>query len=48
VLLCIDARQSLRALDREFLLMLEKEANVPYFVVMTKCDLVKSDELAKR
>lgn len=48
VLLCIDARQSLRALDRDFILMLEKEAKVKYFVVMTKCDLVKSEELAKR
>lgn len=48
VLVCIDARQSLRALDRDFLLMLEKESRVPYLVVMTKCDLVKSEELAKR
>lgn len=48
MLVCIDARQSLRALDRDFLLMLEKESRVPYLVVMTKCDLVKSEELAKR
>ena len=82
VLLCVDARQSLRALDREFLLMLDREvpqtcspwrggggvaegsvwraaatptptpacaqAGVPCLVVMTKCDLVPTSELARR
>eukprot|EP00315_Gephyrocapsa_oceanica_P019978 CAMPEP_0185367418 /NCGR_PEP_ID=MMETSP1364-20130426/14359_1 /TAXON_ID=38817 /ORGANISM="Gephyrocapsa oceanica, Strain RCC1303" /LENGTH=346 /DNA_ID=CAMNT_0027968057 /DNA_START=40 /DNA_END=1080 /DNA_ORIENTATION=- len=48
VLLCVDARQSLRALDRDFLLMLDREAGVPCLVVMTKCDLVPTSELARR
>ena len=49
LLLCVDARQSLRHLDRDFLLILDRESGVvPVFVVMTKCDLVKPVELAQR
>ena len=48
VLLIIDARQSLKQTDREFLLWLDREARVPLHVVMSKCDLVSAPELARR
>lgn len=48
VLLLIDARQSLRSSDKDFCLFLEREANLRYHVVMSKCDLVPRAELAKR
>ena len=48
VLLCIDARQSLKQSDRDFLLWLDREAKVPLHVVMTKCDLVVAKELCRR
>lgn len=46
-LLVIDARQSLRGLDRDFALFLDREAHVPIKIVMSKCDLVPAEELAK-
>jgi len=48
VLLVLDARQSLRGSDRDFLHFLDREANVRFHVVMSKCDLVPREELAKR
>lgn len=48
VLLLVDARQSLRSSDKDFCLFLEREANLRYHVVMSKCDLVPRVELAKR
>ena len=48
VLLILDARQSLKQTDREFLLWLDREARVPLHVVMSKCDLVSAPELARR
>lgn len=48
VLLLIDARQSLKQSDRDFALWLDREARVPLHVVMSKCDLVRAEELAKR
>ena len=48
VLLLIDARQSLKQSDRDFLLWLDREARVPLHVVLSKCDLVQAEELAKR
>ncbi len=49
LLMCVDSRQSLRQLDRDFLLMLDRESGlVPVHVVMTKCDLVTPRELAQR
>jgi GTP-binding protein len=48
VLLLMDARQSLKASDRDFLLWLDREASVPMHVVMSKCDLVERTELARR
>ena len=44
VVLCIDARQSIKQSDRDFLLWLDREASVPVHVVMTKCDLVLAEE----
>lgn len=40
VVLVVDARQSLRAADRDFALWVETEARVPLTVVISKCDLV--------
>jgi ribosome biogenesis GTP-binding protein YsxC/EngB len=37
VLLVMDARQSLRQSDREFLLLIDREARLPLYVVMNKC-----------
>ena len=48
VLLLIDSRQSLKQSDRDFALWLDREARVPLHVVMSKCDLVRAKELAKR
>ena len=48
VILVVDARQSLKQSDREFLLWLNAEARVPLHVVMSKCDLVPATELARR
>ncbi|KAL1519570.1 hypothetical protein AB1Y20_023084 [Prymnesium parvum] len=48
VLLVIDARQSLRSLDRDFALFLDREARVPLTIIMSKCDLIYDEELAKR
>jgi len=48
VLLLLDARQSLKGSDREFLVFLEREAGVRFHVVMSKCDLLPRVELAKR
>jgi len=48
VLLLVDARQSLRSSDKDFCLFLEREANLRYHVVMSKCDLVPRVELARR
>lgn len=48
VLLVVDARQSMKETDRDFLLWLDREARVPMHVVMSKCDLVRRDELARR
>ena len=48
VLLVLDARQSLRGSDRDFLHFLDREANVRFHVVMSKCDLLPREELAKR
>ena len=48
LLLVVDARQSLRRSDRDFLLWLDREAGVPLHVVMSKCDLVRREELARR
>jgi hypothetical protein len=43
VLLLIDARQSIKQSDRDFLLWLDREARVPLHVVMSKCDLVRRE-----
>ena len=48
VMLLVDARQSLRSSDKDFCLFLEREANLRYHVVMSKCDLVPRVELARR
>ena len=48
VLLVLDARQSLRGSDRDFLHFLDREANARFHVVMSKCDLLPREELAKR
>ena len=48
VLVLVDARQSLRALDRDMLLFLDREARAPHSVVLTKCDLVDPLELCRR
>jgi GTP-binding protein len=48
LLLLLDARQSLKHSDRDFLLWLDREARVPLHVVMSKCDLVERKELARR
>ena len=48
VLLVIDARQSLRGIDRDFALWLDREVSVPLTIVMSKCDLLHEEELAKR
>ena len=48
VLLVVDARQSLRESDREFLLWLDGEVGAPVHVVLSKCDLVPPVELARR
>ena len=48
VVLVIDARQSMKQSDLDFLLWLDREARVPMHVVMSKCDLVKRTELCKR
>ena len=39
---------ALRGSDRDFLHFLDREANVRFHVVMSKCDLVPREELAKR
>ena len=48
VLLVVDARQSLKQSDKDFLLWLDREVRAPLHVVMSKCDLVHRVELAKR
>ena len=48
VLLVVDARQSFKASDRDFMLWLDRKAQVPFHVVMSKCDLVPQKELARR
>lgn len=48
VLMVVDARHSLKPSDLDFLLWLDREAKVPVHVVMSKCDLILRDELAKR
>ena len=48
VILVVDARQSLKQSDRDFLLWLDREAQVPVHVVMSKCDLIQAVELCKR
>lgn len=47
VLLLIDARQGIKASDKEMIAYLERH-NVSWQVVVTKCDQVKSKDLAKR
>lgn len=48
VILVIDARQSMKQSDLDFLLWLDREARVPMHVVMSKCDLIQRTELCKR
>ena len=48
MLLVVDARQSFKASDRDFMLWLDRKAQVPFHVVMSKCDLVPQKELARR
>ena len=48
VMLVIDARQSLKQSDRDFLLWLDRDVSVPLHVTMSKCDMVPAAELARR
>jgi len=47
VLLLVDARHGLKPADKEMISYLERH-RVPWQIIVTKCDLVKSKELARR
>jgi ribosome biogenesis GTP-binding protein YsxC/EngB len=48
VLVLLDARHGLKEIDRGFLAFLEEHLACRYQIVLTKCDLVPLDDLARR
>lgn len=48
VLLLLDARHGIKQVDREFMTFLEQNACCQYQLILTKCDLVPREDLARR